>query len=213
MAGLASSPAPRSSAPVIAALAILALGAIGIWYWRHRGPAPLEVQRRTQVTIDPGLELDPALSPDGKFIAYSGPKGALMVRQVEGGVPIAVVRDGGGTGRWPTWTPDGQRILYMSQRGIEIVPALGGSSRLLMADSARPRGVAIAPDGKSFAFASHDSIFAKPLDGGAPRLVTVGWEVHSYAWSPDGRWIAFVSGNRSTSTPATWGTSRRAASG
>jgi Tol biopolymer transport system component len=64
-----------------------------------------------------------------------------------------------------------------------------------MADSARPRGLAIAPDGKSFAFASHDSIFAKPLDGGAPRLVTVGWEVHSYAWSPDGRWIAYVSGN------------------
>jgi len=188
-------PAPRSSAPVIAALALLVLGAIGIWYWRHRGPTPFEVQRRTQVTLDPGLELDPALSPDGKFIAYSGPNGALMVRQVEGGVPIAVVREGGGTGRWPAWTPDGQRIVYISQRGIELVPALGGSSRLLMADSARPRGLALAPDGKSFAFASHDSIFARPLDGGAPRLVTAGWEVHSYAWSPDGRWIAYVSGN------------------
>ncbi|HSR92335.1 MAG TPA: protein kinase, partial [Gemmatimonadales bacterium] len=187
--------APRSRAPVFAALAILALGAIGIWYWRHRGPAPVEVQRRTQVTLDPGLEIDPALSPDGKFIAYSGSTGALMVRQVEGGVPIAVVRDAGGTGRWPAWTPDGQRILYISPRGIEIVPALGGSSRLLMADSAMPRGVAIAPDGKSFAFASHDSIFAKPLDAGAPRLITVGWEVHSYSWSPDGRWIAYVSGN------------------
>ena len=64
--------------------------------------------------------------------------------------------------------------VYISPRGIELVPALGGSSRLLMADSARPRGLAIAPDGKSFAFASHDSIFAKPLDGGAPRLVHRG---------------------------------------
>jgi Tol biopolymer transport system component len=97
------------------------------------------VQRRTQVTIDPGLEIDPALSPDGKFVAYSGPKGAIMVRQVGGGVPIAVVRDGSGTGRWPAWTPDGQRLVYISPRGFEIVPALGGSSRLVRPASGLPR--------------------------------------------------------------------------
>jgi Tol biopolymer transport system component/predicted RNase H-related nuclease YkuK (DUF458 family) len=188
-------PAPRSRAPAIAAVAILALGAIGLWYWRHRGLPPLEVQRRTQVTIDPGIEIDPALSPDGKFVAYSGPKGAIMVRQVGGGVPIAVVRDGSGTGRWPAWTPDGQRLVYISPRGFEIVPALGGSSRLVRPAGGLPRGVAVSPDGKAFVFASHDSVFVQPLEREEPRLVTIGWEVHSLAWSRDGRWIAFVSGN------------------
>ncbi|HSE45523.1 MAG TPA: protein kinase, partial [Gemmatimonadales bacterium] len=189
-------PTPRSRAPAIAGVvAILALGGIGLWYWRHRGVPPLEVQRRTQVTIDPGIEIDPALSPDGKFVAYSGAKGAIMVRQVGGGVPIAVVRDGGGTGRWPAWTPDGQRLVYISPRGFEIVPALGGSSRLVRPASGLPRGVAVSPDGKDFVFASHDSVFVQPLDREEPRLVTIGWEVHSLAWSRDGRWIAFVSGN------------------
>src|SRR4029450_1904545 len=64
-----------------------------------------------------------------------------MVRQVGGGVPIAVVRDGSGTGRWPAWTPDGQRLVYISPRGFERVPARGGGWRdrtLARLDAGRP---------------------------------------------------------------------------
>jgi TolB protein len=38
-------------------------------------------------------------------------------------------------------------------------------------------------------------LYTRPLDGGPPRLVTAGAELHSLAWSPDGGWIAYVSGN------------------
>jgi TolB protein len=85
--------------------------------------------------------------------------------------------------------------VFISPRGIEIVPALGGVPRLLVPGTRLGRGVTVAPDGKSFAYASSDSLYSQPLDGGEARLVTTGHELHSLAWSPDGRLIAYVSGN------------------
>src|SRR2546429_4973773 len=137
----------------------------------------------TQVTLDPGLELDPALSPDRRFIAYvAGRPGRtnLFVRQVDGGLPIRVVTDQGEQ-RFPTWSPDGERLLFASTRGIEIVPALGGVPRVLIAGvgagaDSRLRPGPIARDGRAFVFASSDSVFVKPLDGGEAPLVTAAWE-------------------------------------
>ena len=188
-----SRPRGRALMAAVVAGAIL-LGAVAVL--RMRGSeGELHLGRRTQITLDPGLELDPALSPDGKFLAYSGSAGDLMVRQVEGGVPLRVVREGNAAGRWPTWAPDGQRLLFVSPRGIEMVSALGGVPRLQVAGEELGRGLAASPDGRSFAYISHDSLYTRPLDGAPPRLVTVGAELHSLGWSPDGGWISFVSGN------------------
>jgi len=197
-AGGDSTPSPERSRRFLlaaaAAVIVVLLGAVAL-LTRHHVPSAVQLGRRTQVTLDPGLELDPALSPDGKFLAYSGPRGELMVRQVENGVPLRVVREGDATGRWPVWLSDGQRLIFVSPRGIEIVSALGGVPRLLVAGTGLARGLAVAPDGQSFAYAFSDSLFTRRLDGGEPRLAAVGRELHSFAWSPDGRWIAFVSGN------------------
>jgi serine/threonine-protein kinase len=39
-----------------------------------RRPAEIRLGRRLQLTLSPGLEIDPSLSPDGKFVAYvAGP--------------------------------------------------------------------------------------------------------------------------------------------
>jgi eukaryotic-like serine/threonine-protein kinase len=178
-----------------AAFGLVLLAVLGVRLLTRRSPPILELGRRLQVTREPGLELDPALSPDGRLLAYSGAAGILMVRQVEGTEPIHVVRDGDGRGRWPVWTPDGQRLVYIGPRGIEIVPALGGAPRLLAAGTDLDRGLTVGPAGRSFAYVTHDSLFAAPLVRGQGRLVTHGYEVHSPAWSADGRWIAFVSGN------------------
>ena len=56
------------------------------------GHAPA-LGKRAAVTLDPGLELNPAVSPDGKLIAYSRMTPAetrLAVEQLAGGEPVTV---------------------------------------------------------------------------------------------------------------------------
>ncbi len=188
---------PRShgSVTVAAATVLLVLAAVGVRVLMHTGTPLLRLGQVSRVTQNPGLELEPALSPDGRFVAYSGPDGALMVRQVGGPDGIRVVHDGGGAGSWPAWAPDGQSLLFVAPQGIEAVAALGGVPRLLISGTDLGRGLSIAPDGESFAYVSHDSLYRSPITGGKPRLLTAGYEIYSPAWSRDGRRIAYVSGN------------------
>ena len=193
--GTARSSGRRSWVPLAAAAALAVVAVVAIVLASRRAPAPIRLGRRTAVTLDPGLELDPALSPDGKLLVYSDARGALTVRQVDGGAPVQVIRGDDVRGRWPAWLPDAQRLVFVSPRGIEVVSALGGAPRLLVAGTQLDRGVTLAPDGRTYAYVSHDSLYSAPLDGGPSRVVTRGYEMHSPAWSPDGRWIAFVQGD------------------
>jgi TolB protein len=181
---------------VVVGLGIAALAG-GVALMRGGTPTP-RFGRRTQVTLEPGLEIDPGLSPDGKLLAYvAGTPGEmrLYVRQLGGSAPIAVARDGERFARTPYWSPDGSRLLFLSDRGIELAPALGGTSRLLVAAAGSLVAGPIAPDGRSFAYARNDSLYVQALQGSAPSLLAVAHELHSISWSPDGQWIAYVTGN------------------
>ena len=146
----------------VAALAII-LAVVAAVVLTKR-PAEVRLGRRLQLTLSPGLELDPALSPDGKFVAFvAGPLGntRLYVRQVEGGTPVAMTAENAGYARFPRWSPDGQRLVFGSERGIEMMPAFGGVPRVLV-----PRGpgswldAAWMPDGQSIVYPLGDSIFS-----------------------------------------------------
>jgi len=197
LSGRAAAATPPRQRYLVAGLTLGVVACLAVILLLLTRPAssPLQLGRRTQVTLDPGIELDPALSPDGRFMAYSGPHGELEVRQVEGGLPIPVVKNGAGEGRWPAWLPDGQRLVFISRRGIEIVSALGGVPRLLIPSTHPIRGLALSPDGSTVAFGLNDTLYAQPLEGGTARVITVSRELHSPAWAPGGGWIAFVSGN------------------
>ena len=166
----------------------------------NRAPPELRLGRRSQLTLDPGLELDPALSPDGKLVAYTaGPLGQtrLYVRQVDGATPVAITSTEAGLARVPRWSPDGSRLLFLSSRGLEAVPALGGPAKLLVpvARGAWADGT-WSPDGRSIAYARGDSVYVLAVEGGAARGLARLAEAHSCDWSPDGRWLACASGNR-----------------
>src|ERR1700761_4926888 len=58
------------------------------------------------------------------------------------------------------------------------------------------QGAVESPDGKQLAFSALTHLYTLSLSGGAPRRLTQS-ETREYqpAWSPDGRWIAYVTWN------------------
>ena len=191
------------------AAALLGAGVIfaAAMQWnRPRGDRVLQSLRLAQATHftnDEELELDPAISPDGSEIAYAAGVEAAMrivVRPREGGRARVVSEGLGGQHRRPQWSPDGSSLLFMAEGGIWLVPASGGSPRLVVErppnDSA---GIAHSPtwspDGRALAWVAWDTLYVRPVEGGAVRALFSASTLHSLAWSPDGRWIAAVVGN------------------
>ena len=192
-----------AAAALLVAIA-LALAARG----RYLASERLVVRGTRQVTSEAGLFLDPALSPDGKLLAYAaGPSSRmrLYVRSLDGGRAIPLTDSMPGRQRSPRWSPDGSRIAFMaSGLGIAVVPALGGQARVIVPDQPRSpptSSPAWSPDGKRLAYAAGQRIRAREVDSGRDTLIadfsTLGGFGGAFhlAWSPDGKWIAASLGN------------------
>jgi serine/threonine-protein kinase len=209
--------ASRARATYIAAALLAVASSAAAWYFVHaRSTSPsLVIGRITHVTSEPGLELDPALSPDGRTIAYAaGPPGRMRiyVRQIAGGRRVPLTDDSFGDAasqRWPQWSSDAARIVFQGGRqqlsarttsGAPMLyhaPALGGTPRRVLGSVAD--GLALSPswspDGTRIVFGGTDGLFVVPADGdGIPRLLVPGAELHSPRWSANGSRIAYVKG-------------------
>ncbi len=205
---------PRSGLALgLAAMGVVAAVVAGILLFkRPAAPPTVTIGRTTQVTREPGLEVDPALSPDGASIAYAaGPTNAMQVyvRQISGGRPVALTADSSDNFRWPRWSPDGSQIAYQSNGGIYVVPALGGAPRIVTRiDMAKLRfgvgwGTPVAgfdwsPDGKRILWTlgnNGDGITVKTLASGDTMSLAAPGAAFAPAWSPDGRAVAVAVGN------------------
>ena len=194
-----------------AVLAILALAlAVGAGYFagisRARRAAPDEDQTVRRLTDLPGVEEFPAISPDGRSVAFTASVNGtrqIFVRLVAGGAPLAITRDAHDH-QQPRWTPDANALVYFSPAGpsdsqgaIWMVPALGGASRRIMASLS---SADVSSRGRLACFSLVDrkvQLVTAALDGSDVRVLlpsSAGY--HRYPrWSPDGEWIAFQRGD------------------
>ncbi len=163
--------APLSSSwrnRTLAAAGVALVIAGGAAWWRvHPTSAPSStppqpVQRNlTRLTFDAGLQIDPTFSPDGRFIAYASDKAGnfdIWVQPVAGGDAVQVTKSPA-AGDTASWSPDGSTIVFRSERdggGLYLVPALGGSERLLVAEGNHPSWSGMAQKSDTSSGRVHD---------------------------------------------------------
>ncbi len=197
---------PRRIIPVIAgAMILIGVLAGAAWWWRSRSTSPPAGLVLTRLTADTGLTLDPALSPDGKLLAFASDRGGegnldIWVQQVPYGKPVRLTRHPADD-REPAFSPDGQTIAFRSERdggGVYTTSILGreGDERLIAPQGRHPH---FSPDGTQIAYTvGHGGgVLLAPgsgsISGGPPRqfhpeFSSAAWPV----WSPDGKHILFL---------------------
>ena len=191
---------PQRIAVAAGIIGLIATGLIASTFAFRRDTPSVAVDNTRQVTSNIGLEVHPAISPDGRFIAYAtGTKSGfrIFVRQLSGGRSIALT-DSTVSAEWPKWSPDGSRIVYMADNNRSyVIPAFGGTASAL-GDTARLVGCAWSNTGDRLA-CTHDQrgILIVDSNGENPTLVpgTDGNIGFAPSWSPDDKMIAFVRGN------------------
>ena len=179
-------------------LAAASLAYVSVSYFNRTGPEPKSLLRR--VTADAGLSTSPALSRDGKLIAFASDRATLgnldiWVQQVGGGEPIRLTTSSADETD-PAFSPDGTRVAYRSEADggtISAISTLGGDPVVLAREGRGPR---FSPDGRSIAYWTGDRnsfvqgasrIFIADANGGTPRPIHPGMSwAHSPIWSPRG---------------------------
>jgi eukaryotic-like serine/threonine-protein kinase len=202
-ADLGPGPGSISGAPPAAVLAkkrgwlalglsagVILLAAISAWFWTHAVPAKTAGRSLTRLTTN-GTSFNPAISHDGKMIAYAAAVGGfnkdIWVQQVAGGKAIQITHEKEGAVN-PAFSPDGSQIAYGSHGGIYEMPALGGDARLIISDGFSP---SYTPDGSNVLFVAFVQSLAKlwtvPRMGGTPVAVRPELPILSYLPSPNGK--------------------------
>ena len=148
----------------------------------------------------------PAVSPDGKQVAFSY-MGDIWIVAAEGGRARQLTNHAAYE-REPLWSPDGASLAFTSNRNgsndVFIVPAAGGVPLQLTWHSGDDLATDFTPDGKSVVFrsgrASSGSLYKVPVGGGTetPVLETY-WNYAAYGRiSPDGKSVLFSWGSENS---------------
>jgi Tol biopolymer transport system component len=148
---------------VLLALALCSVGGL-VTLMGHLATGPQVAQKRVQLSNGEESEAYPAISPDGKRIAYSARESSkvsafhVYIRELPSGKPQQLTK-GEGSDIAPVWSPDGGTLAFLRVENENtqciVMPADGGAERKLAelgpaADSGQPLpAVSWNADGKS----------------------------------------------------------------
>jgi Tol biopolymer transport system component len=105
-------------------------------------------------------------------------------------------------GGFPVWSPEGSRLLFSASGGLDLYvkPFTGAGREELLLDTAQLKAAADwSRDGRYVLYRSVESqtgndLFALSLDDRrSVPVVQTAFDEREAQFSPDGRWIAFVS--------------------
>lgn len=161
----------------------------------------VDVQRLTDWT---GIEESPAISPDGRSLAFVADQTGnrqIWVRLVAGGAPLQITH-GTEDHLFPRWSHDAASLFYYvppasteAQGTLWEISALGGAPRPLCSSVS---GADVSHDGKKLAFFRFNQdrveLVVTDRDGSNSRIVARLNSEFGYLyprWSPDDRWLAY----------------------
>lgn len=168
------------------------------------GHDPVRVRRLTDFV---GMEEFPALSPDGKAVAFTadiGGRRQIWVRLLSAGSPLQVTHDDVDH-QSPRWSADSSSLIYFTpspqangQGQVWEVPALGGTARPIV-NTLVPAD--LSHTGKRIAYfrlnAEQIELTVADADGSNPQGIAKlpGDFIYSnLRWSPDDRMLGYQSG-------------------
>ncbi len=180
--------------PIIVSAAVVALAAIGAWYFWLRRPPSLARLRVEPLTTLTGWERSPTFAPDGTQIAFQwvGEKEENwdIYVKIIGANEVRRITTDPGADLEPSWSPDGRQIAFVHQAGgasnflsaIHLVSPLGGPAQKL-SDFPTEGPISWSPNGRFIAAprpvfdnspAKYGSsgIYLIPVQGGEPRVLT-----------------------------------------
>jgi Tol biopolymer transport system component/predicted Ser/Thr protein kinase len=211
----------RRAAAIAAAAAVLVVAPLAWYLSRERGrqsDAPIQAVR---LTLDAGLNIEPAVSANGDLVAYASDRAGednldIWVRPTAGsGEPTRVTHDGGDEHE-PDFSPDGSQIAYRSEReggAIYVVPARGGDPRKIIDGGRRPK---FSPDGKQIAYwkglanpfplrPGNATSWVYDIATGQSRQIVPAFPAAADPiWSPDGRYLLIIGVKDASNIAATF---------
>ena len=131
----------------------------------------------------------PAISPDGSQIAFSY-QGDIYKVAVEGGQAARLTTNNAFDSN-PIWSPDGQKIAFVSDRensnkDIFLMPATGGTAKRLTTHTSTEKPYTFTPDGKYIVYSAHyqdpvksalfptsmlSELYKVSVEGGRPEMI------------------------------------------